>query len=257
MGKHKCIYHSNHIASSIKSGEESKKRKENRISEYNKSPRKCEYCNKDIEYNKRNTNRFCNRSCSRSYQNINRTMTNDIKTKISLSLKRIGENKLGEKISKYYLKPKKCKECGNIIFFENKNQSYCSDECRGKKWKYVAMKISCIGGNKNRNSLWYNSSIAGKVFLESSYELKVAKELDENKIEWMRPKFMFYEINNKKKRYFPDFYLIEYDIFLDPKNDFLIKQDMEKINLVQEQNNVRILILDKNLLSWDKIKVLL
>jgi len=41
---------------------------------------------------------------------------------------------------------------------------------------------------------------------------------------WVRPKSLPYEIDGKKRKYFPDFLLVDYGIYLDPKNDFLIKK---------------------------------
>lgn len=102
--------------------------------------------------------------------------------------------------------------------------------------------------------------------LDSQYELDVAKELDENQIKWERPTyFIWKDENGIEHRYYPDFYLPEYNVYLDPKNDYLINNksvrfgitDAEKIKLVCEQNAIRIVILDKNNLSWEKIKELI
>lgn len=61
------------------------------------------------------------------------------------------------------------------------------------------------------------------VSLESSFEILVAKSLDENNIRWSRPKrFQYVDLNDKKHTYTPDFYLPDYDVYLDPKNDYLI-----------------------------------
>jgi uncharacterized C2H2 Zn-finger protein len=96
------------------------------------------------------------------------------------------------------------------------------------------------------------------VLLDSSYELIVARSLDENDVKWRRPSKGLKWFDGKQNRhYLPDFYLIEYDVYLDPKNDFLIKKDRIKIDLTIQQNNVKILVLDKNNLTWDKIKTLL
>lgn len=57
--------------------------------------------------------------------------------------------------------------------------------------------------------------------LDSSYERIVAKILDDNDIKWIRPKSIdWYSKDGKKHHYFPDFYLIDYDLYLDPKNDY-------------------------------------
>lgn len=54
----------------------------------------------------------------------------------------------------------------------------------------------------------------------------------------------------------------EYDVYLDPKNDFLINninprlgfKDVDKISWVSEQNNVTIIILNKHELTWPIIR---
>lgn len=100
----------------------------------------------------------------------------------------------------------------------------------------------------------------------SSYEVIVAKELDKNNIQWEKPKrFKYYENNdiNKSYHYYtPDFYLPKYDIYLDPKNDFLINninpslgyKDLDKIKWVEQYNNIKVIVLNKNQLLWNIIK---
>ena len=93
--------------------------------------------------------------------------------------------------------------------------------------------------------------------------LRVAKELDANGVSWTRPSYFLWEDDNSvKHRYYPDFYLPEYGVYLDPKNDYLINNktarfgitDTEKIQRVKEQNGIQILILDKDHLTWKSIR---
>ena len=97
----------------------------------------------------------------------------------------------------------------------------------------------------------------------SSYEVELAKNLDLNNIDWIKPSRLTYiDSNGKKHHYTADFYLPEYNLYLDPKNDYLIEHinptlgysDKQKIAWVEEQNNVKVLILNKSQLSWDYIK---
>ena len=106
-----------------------------------------------------------------------------------------------------------------------------------------------FGGKNYRKTFEYNG-----IFLESSYELRVAKELDKNNIKWIRPKRLkWIDDSGKQRHYTPDFYLNDFNIYLDPKNDYLIKIDSVKVNLCSIQNNVTIHILNKYQLSWDYI----
>lgn len=117
-----------------------------------------------------------------------------------------------------------------------------------------------LGGFNGRKGIQYND-----VKLDSSYEVQLAKDLDNNNISWIRPKrIKYYDLDNKLHYYIPDFYLPDYDIYLDPKNDFLIEninpslgyKDVDKIKWVCEQNNVKIFILNKEQLSWEYVRTL-
>ena len=99
--------------------------------------------------------------------------------------------------------------------------------------------------------------------LDSQYEFEVAKELDNNQVKWERPTYFLWEDSNgMKHRYYPDFYLPEYNVYLDPKNDYLINNkskrfgitDVEKIEKVEQQNGIKIILLDKDNLTWESIK---
>lgn len=90
----------------------------------------------------------------------------------------------------------------------------------------------------------------GKSFwLQSSYEVRLAKILNELNISWIRPKCLRYILNNKIKRYYADFYLIDYNIYLDPKNDWLIKVDKIKIEKVIKQNKIKLIVLSEKELN--------
>jgi hypothetical protein len=56
--------------------------------------------------------------------------------------------------------------------------------------------------------------------------------LNELSIEWKREGCFKYDNRN----YFPDFHLIKSDIYLDIKNEYLIKIDAAKIQKVRDQN---------------------
>lgn len=67
--------------------------------------------------------------------------------------------------------------------------------------------------------------------LESSWEVEMAAWLDKNQIAWIRPKHLpWLDSTGKKRKYFPDFYLPDYDIYLDPKNPYQIQLGKEKLD---------------------------
>lgn len=85
-------------------------------------------------------------------------------------------------------------------------------------------------------------SFGKQTTLQSSYEYKCFELLSEMNIRWIRPKALKYSGRN----YFADFYLVDYDIYLDPKNNYKAKIDQEKISQVIKENQVKIFVLLQN-----------
>ncbi len=70
----------------------------------------------------------------------------------------------------------------------------------------------------------------------------LAKRLDELNIEWVRPKepIIWIDSKNDNRNYFPDFYLLKYDIYLDPKNPYAFEVQKEKIDyLLENFSNIK------------------
>ena len=74
-------------------------------------------CNKILSYEKRR-NSFCSQSCSTSFTNIGRVVTNETKKRMSISHK----NKLVNKTIK-------CKNC-DILIEKKIRKKFCSDNCK-------------------------------------------------------------------------------------------------------------------------------
>lgn len=127
-----------------------------------------------------------------------------------------------------------------------------------KQRQSILAKQRNLGGRYTSKTIEFNG-----IKLDSSYEYILAKSLTENNIQWQRPSYFIWEDNKQVlHRYYPDFYLPDFDVYLDPKNDYLINNvnprfgitDIEKIEKVELQNNIKIFILNKNELTWEVIK---
>ena len=94
------------------------------------------------------------------------------------------------------------------------------------------------------------------IWFDSKWEVRLAKSLDENQIKWERPRVGFVWTDTGRK-YYPDFFLTEHDIYLDPKNPYLQKKDKLKIEEAQRRNQIRVLVLNENQLTWDAVQILL
>jgi hypothetical protein len=121
----------------------------------------------------------------------------------------------------------------------------------------AAAKLRGFGGVRQSKKILYNG-----IKLGSTYEVITAMSLDQHNILWTKPnRIPYIDPTGKQRTYEADFYLPDYNIYLGPKNDFLINsinprlgfKDTEKISLVLQQNNVRILILSKENLRWEEI----
>lgn len=223
-------------SSNLKGGVIQKKKAEHKYKEYYQNPKLCSVC-KDVLPFAKKEQLFCSHTCS------NKGRPKDFK--FGPKPKPIHLKSVSAKIFR-----KTCKSC-NTLFITPNESRYCSDACRHKIWSTTAKNNPKMGGNKNNKAYgWYESPYAGKVFLESSWEYIVAKDLDANCIRWNRPKYFHYD---GSKKYFPDFYLPDYNVYLDPKNPYLQTIDSAKINSVMEQHGIKIFILSKTELSWSSI----
>jgi len=81
------------------------------------------------------------------------------------------------------------------------------------------------------------------ILLDSSWELELAKRLDELEIKWVRPDpIPWVDEEGVTHNYFPDFYLEDYDLFLDPKNPQAIKVQKKKLDsLLTQYKNIVII----------------
>lgn len=224
----------------------SKKRKEERERYYD-NPNKCLECEYELEFKKKN-NKFCSSSCSakrnnrlRGERNLEtkekiskklkgRKLSKEHKRKVSKHLKKYNKNRnfeLIKKIDAYEKMPNKCKVCGSKIEYKKRHRKTCSEKCR------IIASTKRTYRNGSRKTIEYNG-----IILESSWELKLAKWLDEKKIKWIRPKPIEWSDGQKTRMYYPDFYLPKQNLYLDPKNPYCMELDAEKVKVVRKKINI-------------------
>lgn len=91
-------------------------------------------------------------------------------------------------------------------------------------------KMSKFGGLKEKSGRCkkynYTKKDGSKVWLQGSWELKLAKFLDEKNIHWDKNKIGFqYQFENKTRKYYPDFYVLKK--YIEVKG-YQTNQDIEK-----------------------------
>lgn len=179
---------------------------------------------------------YCSTKCGITFSNKNRVRSKEVNEKISKSLTgRKHSHGNGQKFCK--IQAVYCQLCQSPFILKTWSnfRKTCSEKCRIEltfsNRKYV---------NGKRKTIQYFCESENKnVFLESSWELEIAEFLDDNDIRWIRPRSISW-INkeNQNKRYFPDFYLIDYDLYLDPKNEYCMKLDKDKMEYVSSRINI-------------------
>lgn len=134
------------------------------------------------------------------------------------------------------------------------------------KWIPTLRGVGCDPSKRwKRNKFEYYDSSCNHCILESWNELKLANELDKHSVRWIRPsRFKL----SDGKYYEPDFYLVDYNVYLDPKAKFFGtrqylgytpgEDQTEKISRFEIEYGVRVIILwqhEKNSLTWSFIKM--
>lgn len=227
----------------------------------------CLLCGNEIEHYKK----FCNNSCSAKHNNSLRTgVSEEQKLKVSETLKNKYKNgeitnaNKGKKLN-YRKGPHK----GKFIKkeFTDKNCSVCGIEFRAKGYPSKARntcsnecKVSKTTGRKylngsRKNIEYFNKWVKENVNLESSWELRVAERLDELNIEWVRPKYLkWVDSTNTERLYYPDFYLPKYSLYLDPKNEYCLVKDKEKMEYFENTINIKYGHIKSVLIEINKLK---
>jgi hypothetical protein len=225
---------------------------------YNLNPKLCLLCNQPISYKNR-IGKFCSRSCSCKNRNFNHKHSEETKLKLSNS------SKLNRFKRNCKIKFGNCKICKNIFVASRDKPGYrnvCSKECYDIIFKNIGLALC----KKHNNQKMYGhhifmSKYHGEIKLDSGWEVKIIKSLEYNDIKWERGKGFKWirPSDNTEHIYYPDFYLPDYDIYIEPKNPYRWETDLNfeqtKVRYVINHYNINIImILNKKHLNWEYIK---
>lgn len=118
------------------------------------------------------------------------------------------------------------------------------------------MRISALKSTHQRvckKTFVYRKLNGDEVKMDSTYELIVARILDANGIEWVRPSpIQWVDDYGIVHNYFADFFIPSKNIYIDPKNEYCFRVQADKIRCLSEQYN-NIFFLHKNDLTDSKI----
>lgn len=208
-----------------------------------------EDCNNTFKPRER-SRKFCSQSCAGKTHSTGRACTEETKHKIRKTF--VTNHPV---FCKVYFKC--CESCGKPFVSRTGGRKMCSDVCRNEVLSMRAISNPAFGGNRSRNFTTY-ASRSGLVYtLDSSWEVRLATTLDNAGIEWIRPTepLLYVDGSGKTRRYFPDFYILKYDLYVDTKNPWRLTVDMDKLSRVAQQRNISLLILsNKNEIRIDNVR---
>lgn len=184
----------------------------------------CLNCHKETTFKK-----YCSRTCSSTFTNkLRKPRTIESKLKTSLSISRLHSitPSVGPSPrTRVYFRI--CSNCRTNFVSTHTKKLTCSIECRDA--------IRSKNGTLKRR-IQYKSFI-----FQSNWEVEIAKFLDDNLINWSQPvnRLRWFDTTLKKNRtYLPDFYLTDFDFFIDVKNPYKQQQDADKISQLKSHINL-------------------
>lgn len=202
----------------------------------------CPVCNKIIIGQ---VKKFCSKSCAAKFNSKKRTVESRIQQTITIKKKFLDNPDLRDKFKKTPQPPTfcriaflHCKLCKNIFMINSWRKDppqFCSQDCRTKS--RMSKQTNHHGHKKIFK--YFNIYLNEIINLESTWELKMAEFLDDLKIIWIRPQpISWLDTNLKSHLYYADFYLPEYNLYLDPKNPYVMQKDAYKMSVIEQKVNI-------------------
>lgn len=221
------------------------------IQKYLIKPNKCKKCSTTLSYDEKNK-QFCSRSCSAMYNNGIRILSEKASANIRIGSNRyheLNQNKKRNKNIEYYnLKPNKCSICNNKLEYNKRKHKTCSSKCYAKLISIFSKNNPNIGGYKNEKQLRRHQSIYKGYKLDSGGEKYLVTELDKLGIKWIKNdaswgKFYFFtNLKGEKRKYYPDFYLPQCDIWIEMKGKRYMRPDDHLRRLAIPDNRIKLVM---------------
>jgi hypothetical protein len=202
----------------------------------------CKYCNKEI------TNNGSLVVHEKYYCKLNESRLDKKSNFVSY----LDKLRRGEVKKKHVNQYDKAKSNGTVYCMEDDVRRKISEKAKKQVWDNEKRKrhsISMKNAVLNHPLSYSANNVCGRtkkidyngMKVTGTWELEVAKFLDRKNIKWTNIIAPFqYEWENKTRNYFPDFYLFDYDLFIEVKGN-QTKRDEAKWSVVEN-----LMIIKKN-----------
>lgn len=223
-----------------------------RIKENNYLYLKCDECGKNILRAKNNvrTTNFCDKNCALPYlvkqNNLNRININE---KISNTNKGKNYKNLNNELT-----PNNCIVCNKVIRI---GKQYCSRKCQNTLFRTDEYRTKMSNALKGKTGglrdgggytkMFEYTNKLNQIMKLNTSEIEVAKIMDNLNLTWNRNNigFKYIDLNGKNRKYYPDFYVKEYDTYVEFKG-FVTEYMTHKMETAVLNNNFKLLIIYSN-----------
>lgn len=220
----------------------------------------CPKCGVEFENNTKR--RFCSRKCANSHkqtdeQNYHRMLKkrkylNPQTEEYKELLKNLLKNK--EKLPFF----KTCSRCGKEFMSYNYERKNCDDCKCNKNMNYTIKNPSKMGGlrekgGKTKEYINYTNRLKESMLLNKD-EVKVAKYLDRLELNWHRNwnGFDYIDLNGKNRKFYPDFYIDDFDLYVEYKG-WIDSKISHKMKNSLQLNNFKLKIIYSNDKRYKKL----
>jgi hypothetical protein len=187
---------------------------------------------------------FCSNSCSAKHNNTKKTVQELHRkcTKCEQHFIAYRDNKIDcnkcirQKNNRERRSKNTCTICGDIFLAHNSKVKTCSSSCKNNLHSRHSISNPNCGGETNYRRYFYRD-----IMFDSQWEIDIAEFLDKNNIKWSRSrKHLLYWIDSegRKRRYYPDFLLIDFNVYVDPKNPYKQLLDKEKLDYIKQHHTL-------------------
>lgn len=211
----------------------------------------CPKCGKEFENNTKR--KFCSRKCANGHIV---SQEQKLKTKISLRkhyankklLLYLNDSEINNSKIPYF---KTCSRCGKDFMCYSRNRKNCDNCYCNKNMHYAVKNSSNMGGirekgGKTKEYIIYINRLNEKMTLNKE-EIQVAQYLDRLNLNWHRNwnGFCYIDLKGKKRKFYPDFYIEDYDLYVEYKG-WIDKKNLHKMTNALENNNFKLKIIYSN-----------
>lgn len=110
------------------------------------------------------------------------------------------------------------------------------------------------GGPQRVPAYWYDRKNGSQIRLRGSYELRFASVLDALNLNWLAhgdfDPLVYHDPSGTLHRYMPDFYIQDWDLYIETKGWYQEKDRIKMALVTQEHPQISILIVSKDALAY-------